>query len=304
MSLGNATVQLVVCRFLVASPAMPSSMLHVPSHVQVVLSPIPPLALALVLLAALFHAGWNLLLHETPDRPAALAVAGVTSGLLLLPFTLLAPPWQVWPLILLSGAAETAYAVLLTAAYQRGALAIAYPIARGTAPLLVTLGAVVVLAQAPPPLNVIGAALLLGGLALVGLAGRRQGELAAVIFALLTGAAIASYQLIDARAVQSVSPVAYLGPVIGLQGILLVGWLRGDVRRMRRSLGTGLKIAVGSQVSYLLVLFAFQQAHAGQVSTLREVSVLIGVFLSRGHRGWQVWAGAALVVVGVILTAI
>src|SRR5579871_687432 len=119
------------------------------------LSPIPPLALALVLLAAFFHAGWNLVLHETPDRPAAMAVAGVASGLLLLPFAVLSPPWQVAPLILLSAAAETAYAVLLAAAYHRGALAIAYPIARGTAPILVTLGGVVVLAQIPPPLNVV-----------------------------------------------------------------------------------------------------------------------------------------------------
>jgi drug/metabolite transporter (DMT)-like permease len=265
---------------------------------------IPPLALALVLLAACFHAGWNLLLHETPDRPAALAVAGLASVALLLPFTLLAPPWQVWPLIVLSGIAEATYALLLAAAYRRGALAIAYPMARGTAPLLVTLGGVVVLTQVPAPLNVAGAMLLLGGLTLVGFAGSRKGQVAAVLFAVLTGVAIASYQLIDARAVETVSPAAYLGPVLGIQGFLLLGWLRGDVRRLRSSLGAGLKIAVGSLISYLLVLFAFQQAHAGQVSTLREVSVLIGVFLSRGERGWQIWVGAALVVLGVILTAI
>lgn len=268
------------------------------------LSPIPPVALALVLTAAVFHAGWNLALHETKDRLAAMAVAGLVQAALLLPFTLLALPWQVWPLIVLSGVAETAYALLLSAAYRRGALAIAYPIARGTAPLLVTLGAAVVLTQVPPPLNVVGALSLLCGLALVGLAGHRQGELAAVIFAILTGIVIASYQLVDARAVQSVSPMAYLGPVTGVQGLLLFAGLRADVSRLRASLGTGLKIGIGSLVSYLLVLFAFQQAHAGQVATLREVSVLVGVFLSRSQRGWQVWLGAAMVVLGVVLTAL
>ncbi len=265
---------------------------------------IPPLALALVLLAALFHAGWNLALHETPDRVAALAVSGLFAGVVLLLPTLLAPPWQVLPLIILSALAEAAYALLLSAAYHRGALAVAYPIARGTAPLLVTLGGVVVLSQFPAPLNVVGAALLLSGLTLVGLAGRRLGQLAAVVFAVLTGCAIASYSLIDARAVQTVSPVAYVGPVLFLQGLLLLAWLRGDVRRIRKALVPGIQVAIGSVAAYMLVLFAFQMAHAGQVETLREVSVLIVVVLSRSDRGWPVWLGAALVVVGVILTAL
>src|SRR5579859_3347525 len=151
------------------------------------LTPIAPLALGLVLLAACFHAGWNLALHETSDRVAAMAVAGLVAGLALLPFTLAAPPWRVWPLILVSGAAETAYALLLSAAYSRGALAVAYPIARGTAPVLVTLGAWLLLTQPTSPLTFAGATLLLAGLTLVALGGRRLGQITAVGFALLTG---------------------------------------------------------------------------------------------------------------------
>lgn len=300
-------MQLVICRglrILAAAPAMPSSLSHMPSLPLGGLSPIPPLALGLVLLAACFHAAWNLTLHETSDRVAAMAVSGLFAGIVLLPVTLLAPPWKVVPLIVLSGLAETAYALLLSAAYRRGALAVAYPIARGTAPLLVTLGGIVVLSQIPPPLNVVGAALLLGGLTLVGLAGRRLGQMSAVAFALLTGCAIASYSLIDARAVQTVSPVGYVGPVLFLQGLVLMAWLRMDIPRVRKALVPGIQIAFGSVASYVLVLFAFQMARAGQVETLREVSVLLGVFLSRSRRGWQVWLGASLVVVGVILTAL
>jgi drug/metabolite transporter (DMT)-like permease len=274
-----------------------------PQFLQI-LTPIPPLALVLVLIAACFHAGWNHWLHETPDRVAAMTVAGLFAGVLLLPAALLAPPWQVLPLIVLSALAETMYALLLSAAYQRGALAVAYPIARGTAPLLVTLGGWLVLSQQPGPLTVAGALLLLTGLTLVALAGRLLGQVGAVLFAVLTGVAIASYSLIDARAVQTVSPIAYLGPVLGLQGLLLLGLLRVDVKRLRPAVVPGIQIAVGSVASYMLVLFAFQQAHAGQVATLREVSVLIGVFLSRGKRGWQVWLGAALVVAGMIFTAL
>ncbi len=269
-------------------------------------TPIAPLALGLVLLSACFHAGWNLTLHETKDRVAAMAVAGLVSGLALLPFTLAAPPWRVWPLILLSALAETAYALLLSAAYQRGALAVAYPIARGTAPVLVTLGAWLLLTQPTNLLTFAGAALLLAGLTLVGLGGRRLGQIAAVGFAVLTGCAIATYSVVDARAVSTpgISPLAYLGPVLAVQSLLLLAWLRGDWRRMRGAARPGLLIAIGTVAAYPLVLFAFQRAGAGRVATLREVSVLLGVFLSRGKRGWRVWLGATLVVVGMVLTAI
>jgi drug/metabolite transporter (DMT)-like permease len=268
--------------------------------------PIAPLALGLVLLAACFHAGWNLTLHETSDRIAAMAVAGLVAGLALLPFTLAAPPWRVWPLILLSGIAEAAYALLLSAAYQRGALAVGYPIARGTAPVLVTLGAWLLLSQPTSLLTLAGAALLLAGLTLVALGGRRLGQLAAVGFAVLTGCAIATYSVIDARAVGTpgVSPIAYLGPVLAVQCVLLLAWIRGDWRRIRRAGRPGVMIAIGTVAAYPLVLLAFQRAGAGRVATLREVSVLIGVFLSRGQRGWRVWLGATLVVAGMVLTAI
>src|SRR5262249_27521386 len=120
----------------------------------------PTSALLLVLLAAVFHALWNLTLHETPDRLAAITIAGAISGLLLLPGTILLPPWQVWPLIALSALAEAAYALFLARAYERGSLGLTYPLARGTAPLLVTLGAWAVLDQPPSAFTLAGAAAL------------------------------------------------------------------------------------------------------------------------------------------------
>ena len=226
--------------------------------------------------------------------------------MVLLPWEIAQAPWHVLPLVLLSAAAEAAYAVALSAAYARGALAVAYPLARGSAPLLVTLGAWLVLAQQPTPLAVVGALALALGLAFVASAGKRAGEVAAVGFALLTGVAIATYSVIDADAVRTVSPLGYLGMVLGIEGLMLVGILRGAEggARLRTALRPGLLIAVGSTAAYVLVLFAFRLAPAGRVATLREVSVLLGVVLSRSRRGWQVWCGAALVVAGVLLTAL
>lgn len=264
---------------------------------------IDPVALVLVLVAAGFHATWNRFLHGTSDRVGAMAISGLVGGALLLPALVIAPPRGALLLIVLSAIAETAYALCLSAAYRRGALALTYPIGRGTAPLLVTLGGWAVLAQRPTALTLAGALALIGGLSLVATAGRRAAQGTAVAFALLTGCCIASYSLIDARAVQDVSPAGYLSAVLLLQGIFLSGWLRGDCKRLRLSLPTGTLIAVGSVAAYLLVLFAFQRTAAGRVSTLREVSVLIGLLLAREQAGPRVWAGAVLVVAGMVLAA-
>jgi drug/metabolite transporter (DMT)-like permease len=264
---------------------------------------IDPLAIALVLAAAVVHASWNRVLHAEEDRVAAMAVAGLLVGVMLLPAMLLWPPWPALPLVLASAAAHVAYALGLSAAYRRGALSVAYPLGRGVAPLLVTLGGWLLLAERPDASAILGAVSLALGLALIGISGGRAGQGAAVGFALLTGLTIACYSVVDAAAVRQVSPVGYLGAVLAIQGVVLTFLVRGDRARMRSGLRSGALIAVGSVGAYLLVLFAFQQAPAGRVATLREASVLIGIMLSGERPSPAIWVGAGLVVIGALLAA-
>jgi drug/metabolite transporter (DMT)-like permease len=261
-------------------------------------------ALALVLAAGLFHAAWNVLLHDTSDRVATMAVSGLIGGVVLLPAAVIAPPLQVLPLILLSACAESAYALCLAAAYQRGALAMAYPVGRGVAPLVVTLGGWMLLRQRPSPLAVGAATALLCGLLFVATDRRDAADRTAIAFAVATGCMIALYSLIDARAVQQVSPAGYLSVVLILEGVFLSLWLRAPLPRLRRSLRTGSAVAVGSVAAYLLVLLAFQRANAGHVATVREASVLIGLLLARERIAWRTWTGAALIVAGAIAAAL
>jgi drug/metabolite transporter (DMT)-like permease len=257
----------------------------------------------LVVIAAVIHASWNRVLHAEADRVAAMAASGLVSGVALLPAVLFWPPWQVFPSIVLSAIAQTCYALSLSAAYRRGALSVAYPLGRGVSPLLVTLGGWLVLSQPPGPGAIAGALLLAAGLALIAIAGSRAGQGAAVGFALLTGLTIASYSVIDAGAVRHVSPVGYLGAKLGIQGLLLALLLRGDRPRLRAGLRSGALIAIGSIGAYLLILFAFQHAPAGRVSTLRESSVLVGLLISGERPSPIIWAGAALVLAGALLAA-
>jgi drug/metabolite transporter (DMT)-like permease len=266
-------------------------------------SAIDPIAIALVLVAAVVHASWNRVLHAEGDRVAAMAVAGLTVGVLLLPAVLISPPWEVWPLVVASAVAEVAYALSLSAAYKRGALSVAYPLGRGVAPLLITLGGWLLLSEPPDSGALVGAIALAVGLVLIAVVGSRAGQSAAVGFALLTGLTIAAYSVIDAAAVREVAPPGYLGAVLGIQGVLLTLLLRGDRVRLRQGLRTGVLIAVGLVSAYSLVLFAFQQAPAGRVSTLREASVLIGLMLSGERPSPVIWAGALLVLTGAFLAA-
>ena len=264
---------------------------------------IDPVAVALVLVAAVVHASWNRVLHAEDDRVAAMSVAGLVVAVMLLPAVLVSPPWRALPFVIASAMAHVAYALGLSAAYRRGALSVAYPLGRGMAPLLVTLGGWLVLSERPDVGALIGAISLAAGLALIAVAGGRAGQAAAVGFALLTGLTIAAYSVVDAGAVRQVSPIGYLGAVLGIQGVLLTLLIRGNRMRLRRGLRSGALIAVGSVGAYLLVLFAFQVAPAGRVSTLREASVLVGLMLSGERPSPPIWIGAILVLAGALLAA-
>lgn len=243
------------------------------------------------------------MLHAEGDRVSALAVAGLVAGVVLLPAIVLGEVWRAWPFILASATAHTFYGLCLSAAYQRGALSVAYPLGRGVAPLLVTVGGWLLLGQRPDASAVLGAVFLASGLASIAVTGGRAGQSAAVVFALLTGLTIACYSVVDAGAVQHVNPVGYLGAVLGLQGLALSLTLRGKGGRMRGSIRPGVLIAIGSVVAYVLVLYAFQHAPAGRVSTLRESSVLVGILISGERPPKSIWAGAGLVLAGALLAA-
>jgi drug/metabolite transporter (DMT)-like permease len=260
------------------------------------------IALALVLAAAVLHAGWNRVLHGAGDRLAAAAVGAAVGAVLLLPATIAAPPVRVWPSALASGAAEAVYFAFLAAAYRRGELSVTYPVARGIAPFLITLGGAVVLGQSLGAARIAGSLALGIGLAVISQAGLARGRGLALTFAALTGITIAAYSVIDAGAVRSSNAVGYLGAVTAVQAIILLGAVRLDTGRLRASARAGAGIGAGSVAAYLLVLLAYQRAPASPVATLRELSILLGILMARDRPGVRVWLGGALCVLGAALT--
>lgn len=264
-----------------------------------------PAAIGLVLVAAVLHAAWNVRLHGADDRVAAMAMSGLVSAFALSVFLVLDPPSGVWGLVIVSGIAEAAYGLALAGAYRRGELSVTYPVGRGSAPLMATIAATVVVGQPATTRMLVAASCVAVGLALLAFRSHRQGTLVATGLALLVGASIAAYSVVDARAVrEGAAPLAYLAGTLGLEGLLVAATTRFDLARLRASWRTGAAIAVGSVGAYALVLFALRLAPVGQVATLREVSVVIAVLLARERPGPLGWTGIGLVLAGALLTAV
>ena len=233
-----------------------------------------------------------------------MAVAGVTSAVVLSPFIVTSPPTAVPGFVVASGCLEALYVLALSAAYRRGDLSLTYPIGRGTAPFLATIIGWIALGQRPALVAALGAMGLGAGLVVLALDARRTRSLEAVAFALLVGVTIASYSVVDGRAVHQTSPLGYIGVSFALQGLIVAAVVRFDRDRLRAALKPGVQISLGSMGAYVMVLYAFRLAPVGRVATLREISVLIAILLANERASKHRWLGAAMCVTGAILAAL
>ncbi|MEA3089844.1 MAG: hypothetical protein QOJ04_1186, partial [Caballeronia sp.] len=157
-----------------------------------------------VLLAAVLHASWNALLHGNRDRFLSMtwmsiAIAAVSTLVVLF------VPWPAeaaWPYIVASGLVHIVYNVSLVRSYRRNDLAQAYPIARGSSPLLVALGAALFAHESIGLLHALGIAMISGGILALALEGGQVSR-AGVLAAVTTGVTIALYTVIDGIGVRS-----------------------------------------------------------------------------------------------------
>ncbi|MEG3627224.1 EamA family transporter [Streptomyces poriticola] len=245
-----------------------------------------PLVTAAVLLAAVTHAGWNAIAHRIPDKLTGFALisgGGLLIGAALVPFTTF-PAAAAWPYLLASAAIHIAYYALLMRSFRLGDFGQAYPIARGSAPLLVTVLAAVFAHEVPDGPAVAGILLActgLTGVALWGLRGRRP-DWAAIGAALATGATIAGYTVVDGLGVRAAgSPLGYIACLMAVQGAVIPLWFlyrhrAGGWALLRPHARLGLLGAGMSVAAYALVLWAQTRAELAPIAALRESSVLVG----------------------------
>ncbi|MDX2933203.1 DMT family transporter [Streptomyces ipomoeae] len=271
-----------------------------------------PLVTAAVLLAAVTHAAWNAIAHRITDKLIGFTLisgGGALIGLAALPFVPF-PEAAAWPYLIASTVIHVVYYVLLMTSFKLGDFGQAYPLARGSAPLVVTVLAAVFAHEVPNGWATAGILLSCAGLtgvALWGLRGSRP-NWAAIGAALATGLSIATYTVVDGLGVRASGSAlgftAWLMALsISIPAYAVWHWRGETVARLRPFAGIGLLGAALSVGAYGLVLWAQTKATLAPIAALRESSIIVGAAIGamffRERFGAGRMVAAALLVMGI-----
>jgi drug/metabolite transporter (DMT)-like permease len=266
-----------------------------------------------VLGAALMHAGWNAIVKVGLDRFSSILLMSMVQGamaLVLLPFFAV-PLAAAWPWVAASALLHIGYKLFLIRAYEHGDLSQVYPLARGTAPLIVALVGAVYLGESMTAGKTAAVVAIALGVIVMSRNGGGLDRLSgkALLYALGTACFTASYTLVDgvgARIAETASGYVlwmFAGDALGLTGFALATRGRGALGRLLPAWRSGIAAGALSLGAYWIAIWAFTLAPLALVAALRETSVLfamlIGVFVlgERANR-WR-WVSAGLILTGV-----
>ena len=270
-----------------------------------------PVVIGLLLASALVHAIWNAIVRNGKDRVWSIAMICLVGAIAALPFALAlgAPAAPSWPYLTLSSVLQIGYSLFLVRAYRDGELSSVYPIARGSAPLLVTLGAALVTRELPTTAGLAGIACVSSGIILLALGGNRP-DLKSAVAAFVTGIFIASYMVVDGLGVRlsesAPSYAAWQAVTAGLFIPLSFLIIRRRAPALPRGRGGALVVGAGilGTLGYCIAIWAMSRSAMGGVSAIRETSILfaalIGTFVLHEKMTVPKILGALMVTVGVI----
>lgn len=272
----------------------------------------------IVLFGALLHASWNVIVKSGTDKYLnAVLVCGAAGlvALVLIPFLPL-PLAPSWPYMIISTIFQVCYLFMVAAAYSNGDMSLAYPLMRGTPPLLVAMAAGPMIGEVLGAGQWLAIGFISCGVLTMALGSRRktaagQNTSRTVIIALVNALFIAGYTLVDGIGVRvSGNAISYTLWAFLFNAIPVVGWgiwkYRGELVGHIRQRGHLAMIGgAGTLGSYGLALWAMTMAPVAMVAALRETSILFGMILSlfllREHISLKRLAGALLIVCGTVL---
>ena len=247
--------------------------------------------LGLVLMAATFHALWNVAAKKVSGNLSVLWWGLCLASIISWPFALsVDEPFllssKAIGCILATGAIHTLYFIALAKAYASGDISLVYPVARGIGVAGTAVLASVWLSESMTRIGMAGIGSICLGTALLGLdqtRGLKTGS--PLLFALIVGVTISVYSVVDKMAVESLHPVVYISAMFSLTTLGMypyVRWrrvaLKSALMEYKRYIAL---IGLGSIGTYLIILFAFRLGSASYVVAVRESSVVIGALLGR-----------------------
>lgn len=267
-----------------------------------------------ILLSAALNAGWNSAIKIGGDKVIVMAITtlvGSVISVLALPFVEF-PGASSWALLALSIVVHTAYHFMLPVAYQHGDLGLVYPIARGSAPLFVTLAAALLIGEVPGPVAVVGVVCLCVGVLALALQQRgRVTHYRGALYALMTGVLIAAYTVIDALGARGSGSALGFAMVVTMgdgiaTAVIAVAWKGTHSFQVdRKTWWLCLAAGVMQMGAYWIAVWALSKAPMAMVSALRETSVLfvglISVYVMKEKFGTNRILSSLLVFAGIVL---
>lgn len=264
-------------------------------------------AALLMLASGAAHAMVNAILKSGGDKMSSRALIDGSSALFVLPLAFVVPfPVAAAGWLLASFAVHLLYLVAVIKAFEGADMSAVYPVMRGTAPVVAALVSVVWLGDPITITTALGIALVTLGTLLV--AWWNAPDRRALAWALLTGATIAAYTVIDAKGVRAapcaLSYIVWVFLLLGFGvGALFALW-RGPrfVTEARRQWRAGLIAGALSIATYGLALWAYRLGDVPRLAALRETSIVFGIAIAvvilKERVGKARLAGALTIAIG------
>lgn len=238
----------------------------------------------LLLFGALLSATWNAIVKGGSNKFLHAVLVANSAALLavvMLPF-LPQPARQAWLYIAASALLQAVYYKLLAAAFRTGDISHAYPLMRGSAPLLVSLVSGPLIGEALPVGKWIGVILICTGVIGFAWEGRHRtaAHSAVVRYGLANAVIIASYTVVDGIGVRASGAAAgYTMWNVLLTGVILLSWTlltrpKELLIYAQGRLPIALVGGIATLTSYGIVLWSMTQAPIAAVAALRESSMI------------------------------
>jgi drug/metabolite transporter (DMT)-like permease len=277
-------------------------------------------AIGLLLVAAVLHTTWNLLLKQAGEKYIATWWCAIIGFLVFTPaiYFLGFPSQAVWHILIISALLEISYYIVLGEAYRDSDFSLVYPMGRGAAPALIAVWAAIFLHERLTLGGLIGIIIIISGLLIVGGSSifhmRTKPHLRGILLALLVALLISIYSILDGIAVRQTAALPYVivlflcvpaftSPLV----FRLYGWnkLKDEFSAHGWTLAAIGVLTIGA---YSLALLAYRISPLGYAGAIREVSVVMAAFA-----GWQFLGekfgglrilGAVIIFVGIMVIAL
>ena len=238
--------------------------------------------LFVILFAAILHASWNAFIKNKGNGFAKMTILATIIALLVSPFTFIVgiPPIETCIYLGVSIIAHTMYMHSLTRAYQNEDFSVAYPFARGLAPLLTVIILIFFFNRSISTYELIGIGIIILGILILFNAKQLNFDFKIFISLLYFPISIVFYTLVDAIGVKTADSTQQF--IVWLFLLIPTPMLVYSLANQKKLIISTfienkfslIVASIGSLTSYSLVLWAYTQAPIYYVASIRESSII------------------------------